>query len=95
MSGSFARRVATDLVFNVLRVAWSALGAFAGIAAFITAVDLLDLEWIGGWHFPEVGGVTLAADFVPWLGSAALGAVVFTRLWTVVHARVTRQRLAA
>lgn len=95
MSGSFARRVATDLVFNVLRVAWSALGAVAGIAAFIAASSFWDLAWIGAWNFPEVGGVTLAAVFVPWLGAAALGAVVFTRLWTVVHARVTRRSLPA
>ncbi|MDP3232902.1 MAG: hypothetical protein Q8S33_35260 [Myxococcales bacterium] len=95
MSGSFARRVATDLVFNVLRVAWSALGAFAGIAAFFAAVDLWHLAWIERWHFPLIGGVTLSATFVPWIGSATIGAVVFTRLWTIVHARLTRRSLAA
>ena len=95
MSDSRARTIVASVVLNVLRVAWSVLGAAAGIAAFIAAVDLWDLEWIGAWNFPEVGGVTLAGVFVPWLGAAALGAVVFARLWTVVHARVTRRSLAA
>ncbi len=91
MDDSRARSVTTTLVFAVLRVAWSALGAVAGIAAFFAAVDVWHLAWIEAWHF-RLGGVRLSATFVPWIGSATIGAVVFTRLWTVAHERLRRTR---
>lgn len=91
MADHSGRTVVTTLLLTMLRVAWSALGAVAGIAAFVAATNVFDLSWIEAWHFPEIAGVTLAASFVPWLGSAALGALAFTRFWTVVQSRMKRR----